>query len=410
MTRRIAHGRTVLTALTAWSALAATVLWEAAPATAHTAVEDIARGVGYDHFDVEAAKGTTHAHVLTVDLTDPHVKVDLLHPGTVSDRDAVSHLADAQGAVAAINGDFFNNNESQHPGVDPTWASVGPAVADQRAFKGAVPDGQRHGPAMPPGVTTKEVLGVGTDDRARLDKLTLDGSVVADGRTLPLGGLNQYALPENAIGAYTPDWGSVSRKRPTCGTDTDRGAPCSPDVYEVTVRAGRVASTGETPGSGQVPKGSFVLVGREKGAAELRKLSVGDPVSERHRLVAARSRVAYGFAIGGFPVLRDGEPLDGLNSTASAPRAAAGFSADGKRLFLLALDGSPQYRTGLTLTELAALMRKLGAEAAINLDGGGSSTLVARKDGAGSVAVRNHPADGGVERLVSTGIGVFTRE
>lgn len=51
-------------------------------------------------------------------------------------------------------------------------------------------------------------------------------------------------------------------------------------------------------------------------------------------------------------------------------------------------------------------MQELGCDNAVNLDGGGSSTLVARDPGAGAVTVRNHPA-GGVERPVANGIGVF---
>lgn len=53
-------------------------------------------------------------------------------------------------------------------------------------------------------------------------------------------------------------------------------------------------------------------------------------------------------------------------------------------------------------------MRALGAEDAVNLDGGGSSTLTAREAGESLAAVRNHPS-GGAERPVPNGIGVFTR-
>ncbi|MCZ9339274.1 phosphodiester glycosidase family protein, partial [Streptomyces sp. TRM76130] len=78
--------------------------------------------------------------------------------------------------------------------------------------------------------------------RARLDRLALDGQVRTPRGTLPLGGFNQYALPVDSVGAFTGVWGSASRARATCGTDTDRAAPCSTDTYEVTVRGGRVVS------------------------------------------------------------------------------------------------------------------------------------------------------------------------
>ncbi|OIK25293.1 hypothetical protein VT52_022720 [Streptomyces malaysiense] len=386
--------------------MAGAALAGAAPAGAVPAGTTIAQGVTYRQFDVHAAAGTAHAHLLTVDLGDPRVRVGLLHPGAVAARATVSRMANAARAVAGVNGDFFDISESRHPGVEPTGASVGPAVANGRALKAAVPDGQRFGPALPPGTGTEDVIGVGTDHRARLDRLTLTGSVTSRAGRLPLRGLNQYALPENSVGAYTSAWGGASRERAVCGTDTDRGAGCGSETYEVTVRGGRVISVADAPGSGVVPAGTTILLGREEGARRLRELAVGDAVSVTHRLVAATSKIAFAFALGGFPVLRHGAPLSGLNNTASAVRTVVGFDDGGRRLLILALDGAAAYRSGLTVAEEATTMRSLGATDAFNLDGGGSTEMVTRDTGAAAVTVRNHPS-GGAERPVANGVGVF---
>ncbi|QEU96155.1 phosphodiester glycosidase family protein [Streptomyces kanamyceticus] len=422
--RRFGAVGRALTALTALGTLAGAALTGAAPAsgaspeaaagpgTARTSA--IAPGVSYGYFDIPTARGTARAHVLDVDLRDPRTGVGLLYPGAVAARAPVSALADGVGAVGGINGDFFNITETQHPGVEATGASVGPAIAEGHALKGAVPNGQRFGPAMPPGVTTEAVLGVGYDRRARMDDLSLDGVIRTPDARLPLGGLNQYALPVGSVGAFTSDWGAVSRVRSTCGTDTNRGAPCSTDTHEVTVRGGRVVAEADTPGSGPIARGSTVLVGRDAGAQQLRKLSPGDRVRVSHRLVAADSHIPFRFALGGYPVLRDGAPLPGLDPTASAVRTAAGIADDGRRLLLLSLDGSPEYRGGLTIAEVADTLRGLGATDGFSLDGGGSSTLVAatstlvaRAPGADAVTVRNNPS-GGAERPVPNGIGVFS--
>ncbi|MFI1483925.1 phosphodiester glycosidase family protein [Streptomyces sp. NPDC020747] len=413
MRRRTGRLRTALTVVAAWSALAGAALAGAAPASGvpdggPPGFHRLAPGVRYTDFDIPAAKGVAHAHVLSVDLRNPRVSVDLLHPGAVAARAPVSRMADAQGAVAGVNGDFFNITETQHPGVEATGASVGPAIAGGRELKAAVPDGQRFGPALPPGTSTRDVLGVGTDHRARLDSLALDGSVAIAEARLPLGGLNQYALPAGSVGAFTSDWGTPSRVRATCGTDTDRAAPCSTDTHEVTVRDGRVVSSADTPGNGPIASGTTVLVGREAGAQQLRKLSLGERVVVRHRLVAAASRIPYRFVIGGYPVLRGGRPLAGLDTTTAAVRTAAGISDGGSRLLLLALDGAPEFRTGLTIAEVADTMRQLGSVDAFSLDGGGSSTLAAREPGSTTATVRNHPS-GGAERPVPNGIGVFSR-
>nr|WP_327732315.1 MULTISPECIES: phosphodiester glycosidase family protein [unclassified Streptomyces] len=385
--------------------LAGAALVGAAPASGASGAVVIAPGIEYRQFDIQAAKGVTHAHVLSVDLRSTQVGVGLLYPGKVAARATVSRLAGSAGAVAGVNGDFFNNTETQHPGVAATGAPVGPAIAGGHALKAAVPRGQRFGPALPPGTGTKDVLGVTTDGTARLDSIALDGSVTTTGGDLPLRGLNQYALPVGSVGAFTSDWGEVSRMRAVCGTDTDRAAPCSTDTHEVLVANGHVVGSAGTPGSGAIEAGATVLVGREAGAQQLRKLSPGDPVEVRHRLVASTG-TPYAFALGGYPVLRGGVPLPGLDDTTSAVRTAAGVADGGHRLLLLALDGAAAYRTGLTIAEVAATMRGLGSVDAFSLDGGGSSTLVARAPGASAVTVRNHPSDG-AERAVPNGIGVF---
>lgn len=400
-------GRTVLTFLTACGALAGAALTGAAPAAAAQRAVRIAPGVTYQQFDIQAAKGPTRVHVLSVDLSDPRVRLDLLHPGAVAARATVSRLADGQGAVAGVNGDFFNITETQHPGVEATGASVGPAIASGRDLKAAVPDGQRFGPAMPPGTSTRNVLGMGVDRRVRIDSITLDGAVWSSWKRLPLGGLNQYALPVNSVGAFTNKWGGASRVRATCGTDTDRAAPCSTDTYEVTVRRGRIVAVADTPGSGPVADGTTVLVGREEGARQLRNLSVGQRVRIQHRLVASATRIPYRFAIGGYPVLDDGQPLPGLDGSTAAVRTAVGVADGGRRVLLLAGDGAAAYRTGLTVAEVADTLRGLGAVDGFSLDGGGSSTLVTRAPGAATVSVRNNPS-GGAERAVPNGIGVFT--
>ena len=91
---------------------------------------------------------------------------------------------------------------------------------------------------------------------------------------------------------------------------------------------------------------------------------------------------------------------DGKNTGALArvqpnnknPRTAAGVSADGRTLILLVVDGrQPTHSVGVTLPELADLMIELGADDAVNLDGGGSSSFYFVK--ADGTVVTNRPSD-----------------
>lgn len=365
----------------------------------------LARGVYLRSFQATASGRQIRGELLDVDLRVPQVSIGLLHPRAVAARMKVSELANAQRALAGVNGDFFNIAES-HPGVQPTGAPDGPEIADGRPLKAAVPDGQRFGPPLPAGTTDEDVLAVGTDRIATLASLHLTGTVGFHQTDVPLRGLNQYALPVGGIGVFTADWGAASRRRATCGTDTVRSAPCTSDAVEVAVRQGVVTKVGGVDSSGPIPRGTAVLVGREQGADTLRKLRRGESV-----------RIAYGlsrdvptplrFAIGGFPLLRNGRPTSPLDRTL-APRTAAGIGRQGHRLLLVTVDGRSNVSDGIGLPDLAALLRGLGATDAVNVDGGGSTTLVARDAGQSAVTVRNRPSDGS-ERPVANGIGVFIK-
>ena len=90
-------------------------------------------------------------------------------------------------------------------------------------------------------------------------------------------------------------------------------------------------------------------------------------------------------------LLHDGVEPAGSAPTGTAPRTAAGVDAEGWRLWLMAVDGRQSgYSEGVTLSELAALLRAEGATEAINLDGGGSTTLVAA-DGTSGPRLLNAP-------------------
>ena len=355
-------------------------------------------GVTHRGLSTTAAAGQVLGDVVEVDLTDPSVHADLLTPGAVAARGPVAEMANRTGAVAGINGDFFD--------IGRTNAPVGPAVMDGRALKAAVPHGRRMGPAVP-GAEVDHVFTVGTDRVARIDRLRLDAEVTGPSGTFPVVALNQYAVPVDGIGIFTPDWGEVDRARTLCGSDVDRNAPCAADQAEVLVHDSTVVLAGP-PVGGRIPAGDLVLTGREKGAAAVRSLQIGDRVEVGYELVPA-SGSAPEFAVGGSPIMFDGTPVAELDDRERAPRSAAGTSADGRRIWLLTLDGRQSDSVGATLRELATLLREMGVDDAVNLDGGGSSTLVHRDPGtgAGEVTIVNDPSDPS-PRLVPNGIGIYT--
>jgi hypothetical protein len=91
------------------------------------------------------------------------------------------------------------------------------------------------------------------------------------------------------------------------------------------------------------------------------------------------------------------------------PRTAVALGPDGRMLWFIIVDGRQRhYSEGVTLAELADITLELGADAALNLDGGGSSTLVTA-DSSGP-HVLNAPIHTNVpmrQRPVANHLGVF---
>ena len=110
--------------------------------------------------------------------------------------------------------------------------------------------------------------------------------------------------------------------------------------------------------------------------------------------------------VSGHPdLLRSGAVTSGQHTgslcTARHPRTAVGLSQDGRTLVLAVVDGRRTGASGMTCGELAALLQGLGAYHAMNLDGGGSSTMYVQGQG-----VVNHPSDGS-ERTVGNHLAIF---
>ena len=151
------------------------------------------------------------------------------------------------------------------------------------------------------------------------------------------------------------------------------------------------------------PENGVVLAAlpTDQQAAVIRSLQPGAPVTLRWTLGWGRSLDANG----GFPLLVNGGRVAAKYCSSSFclrnPRTAVGINSRG-RVLLVTVDGRSRTSVGMSFVEEARLMRHLGAVEAMNLDGGGSTTMVVN----GTVV--NHPSDGH-ERGVTSSILVWRR-
>ncbi len=111
-------------------------------------------------------------------------------------------------------------------------------------------------------------------------------------------------------------------------------------------------------------------------------------------------------AVGGSAVvLRDGVVVG--DNSGRASRTAVGITADGK-VVLMVLDGrqSP-FSAGGSMAEIAQILLDAGCVIGMNLDGGGSSTFVAKQEGEDEISLVNRPSDG-YARSVSSSLVVYS--
>ncbi|MEU5086198.1 phosphodiester glycosidase family protein [Streptomyces sp. NPDC021356] len=303
----------------------------------------------------------------------------------------VRDLAESVGALAAVNGTYFDiaggRDHSGYEG-DPIglYAEHGTVLSEALAGRPALLIGRARGRLL------ARVAEVSTTGRLRAADgagRELDGVDRAPGRILGCGGVggdriaatgrlrgtpyNGLCTDADEVVSFTREW----------GTDTPAGPPGS---REALLSANGTVLAVRSPAGGPLPEAGSVLYGTGTGADWLRAhAGTGTRVAASMRITTVDGEAVAGpveTAVGGSArLLRDGVPDEDslrLLRPSREPRTAAGVTADGT-LLLVTIDGRRSgVSVGATPREAARLLRTLGAVDALNLDGGGSTTAVFR--------------------------------
>jgi exopolysaccharide biosynthesis protein len=185
------------------------------------------------------------------------------------------------------------------------------------------------------------------------------------------------------------------------------------------VRRNRVVSVADFTGSARIPADGYVIsaVGSAREWVK-RNVRKGSPVKFWWRLRSLHApnedqkwRNAHNILGAGPQLIKRGQ----IDITDKQEKMAAGFATDrhprtalarlgsGKILFLTVDGRQPGVSVGMSLQRLAELLREFDAVEAINLDGGGSTTMVVQDK------IVNRPSDQTGERPVSDAILVFSK-
>lgn len=339
---------------------------------ARTTERVVARGVIYGHQRRGDYFGPNVVNYLKINpAVGTEVKLALAQ-NRVFGSESVSTLSEKLGAVAAVNGAFFSG-DGRPMGI---VAIDGELISEPYAGRTA--------------------LGIGPQGMV-MERVHWDAQVLSGEGTplFDLAGINRPRLADELI-VYTSHYGART------GTNTHG--------LEAIVVGGTV--TALQIGNSSIPADGFVLSGHGVSRDYLAKLQVGDEVNVDFRLTPPWLEQGITQIIGGGPrLVRDGKlALNGEEELfrsdvlqGRAPRTAIGITKDGQLLLVTVNGRQPNISVGMTLAELGRLLIDLGAVQGMNLDGGGSTTMVIHD------LVLNLPSDGR-ERPVSNAILVLLPE
>jgi len=352
------------------------------------------RTAGFSRLSIEEyGQDTTHPggpweiHLLEARPDAVEVRVAHAYDAAIG-LETASGIARRLSALAAVNGGYFLQQGLLRGDSQGALMMGGALLSEPDRNRAAVGFFDENG-------RVEAIFGrLGFRGRIRL----------ADGREIPLDGLNR-ARGSSEILLFTPEF--------------HRTTLTSPLGTEIAVEAGRVVAIRPGAGSTPIPPGGMVVsLSRARARELIDAFQVGASLEVILDLVPLLSDPESKWTrarciVGGGPLLvfdgrRVEEPeLESISRVfclARHPRTGMGLRRDGTLLFAT-VDGRHSDRSvGMSLAELTDLFLGEGAVYAINLDGGGSTTMVVRGEAV------NTPSDPTGEREGGDAILIYPRK
>lgn len=344
----------------------------------------VTRGVTEQSETYDTVGGRQHTQVLTVDLTDPNVRLGVVEAGdTVTDPadETVGAMAARTGAVAGVNGDYFEIHASGRP--------LGGVITNGTLLKSPRPNYNAQ-------------LGIRPDGSLVMGPETFTGSITDGPDSHPLASVN--VVNDEAAGGITeitPAMGAATGL--TAGT-LALGHTTAAGLVIDSVGTGRTALpalTADQLGLFGAGAGGGWLGGTVHPGDTLTITRQISPDNNLRQLISGATMLVRDGQVYNDPT---GTPPGGIN-----PETAVGLTRDGRHAIIVTLDGraGEATATGVSPAQVAGYLIAHGAYTGELFDGGGSTEMVAREPGAATDSVLNTPSDG-TERPVANGIFIYS--
>ena len=338
-------------------------------------LDSIQVGPGVTHYHQVVDSGPWNINIIKIDLNNPWLKFQSVKAGNKllafekTSSMAARNNYEEHRVVAAINGDFYNTSTGEQVGTqvasgqllktNDQWLNVGFNI-NEKPFIGL---NNFYGSL----ITTDSIRSIAGVNRARnTDELILYNSFMGSSTTT-----NQYGIEARIV--PIDNW---------LVNDTIR---CIVDTIVSGV------------GNMLIGNNKAVLSAHGTAAAFLNNnLLIDDTIKIVFELLPSLPKLEQ--LIGGNTwLVQNGVPNP--DNGDRHPRTSVGFNQDTTIFYLFVVDGrQPGFSIGMSYKELGDYMKIWGVHNGLNLDGGGSSTMVVRGD------IVNSPSDIGGERSVSNSL------
>ncbi len=347
------------------------------------------------------AKKKQAVHVLNLNLTNPNITIEMGYNDPLNTWKNVPAFAkantyDQHHVIGAVNASLFHMRDSKLPMY---LLAQNKQIINLGSEREVEDTGFMSVPAA---------FGMDESGKAIIDRYNIQASFSYQGNTYPLSGFNR-PRGENESVLFTSSFRYPNTRTNSTGYEVI-AENTSKDINKsigfgesVTARIVGIRPYGEKS-SAMIPKDGFVISTQGMAVDQVRNMKIGDEIALTIDIDEKWQNAKFMLASGPLLVQEGKANLTIDTSTAKAKtrRARTAITVDdtGTRVYMVTVDNT-KGNPGMTLKEFANYLVSLGVYQAINLDGGGSTTMAIRNPGSRYAGLINSPSDGKM-RPVST--------
>lgn len=252
-------------------------------------------------------------------------------------RATIRTIASRNNSIAAVNGTYFKPQNG---------VPLGTLMINKKVYTGPI--------------YNRVAMGIGKNEY-KMAQVQFNSTLKAGRENLKIDNINQPRMLSTYVLLYTADWGQTSPTPPKYGVN-------------IAIQDNKITTI--SYGSTAIPENGYVISGPK---AKLEPFFSAKKVQLDIKMVPEWENINH-IISGGPYLVKDGSVFIDVTAqklgaiTGKNPRTAIGYTAENE-FIMVTVDGREQASVGMTLGELARMMKEFGCVNAMNLDGGGSSVM-----------------------------------